>query len=137
MVVKKDNFLILWDNNYMISLTDLEQQVRKWIINQVKTGDYEKTIIRYSTLANEFKIPIDTSYERNNLFKILDDINRFKVGKNRPLLSVVVVTEEGLPGPGFYHLAKDLGKLKPGGDKDSFAIKARKELFEFWKHNED
>ena len=123
----------------MISLTDLERQVRKWIIEQVKSGDYEQTIIRYSTLAREFQLPLETSHDRNNLFKILDDINRFEHEdkKERPLLSVVVVTEEGLPGPGFYKLAKVLGKQKSWEDNDSFAIKARKELFEYWKHHED
>jgi len=34
-------------------------------------------------------------------------------------------------------MAKDMGKQKSHEDNDLFAIKARKELFDFWKDHED
>lgn len=96
-------------------LSELEQKIRKWIIEKIKTGNYDETIIRYGTLASEFKLPLDTSHDRNQVFKILDDINRprfpiyaltkfspvrpnYFTGNRHGLSSMLRATLEPLPG---------------------------------------
>ena len=118
-------------------LTNLEQDIRRELIGFVKIGDKNKSFVRYKALADKFGLPFENEHERGLLYKMLDDINRYEFSKERPLLSVVVVTGDYIPGKGFFTLAKELGKQESNEDKDSFAFKERKELFEFWENNND
>lgn len=54
-----------------------------------------------------------------HLFRILDRINRHEHQAGRPLLSAVVVGTKGLPGRGFFDLARDLG-LYAGGSEEEY-----------------
>jgi hypothetical protein len=118
-------------------LTELERQIRKEIISIIKSGDEQTTNIRYKALADKFQLPYEYTNERNDFHKLLDDINRYEVEQKRPLLSVVVVNATGMPGRGFFRLARELGKQKPDIDNDTFAVRERKELFDYWKNNND
>lgn len=121
----------------MITLTNLERDIRNVLIDIVKTGNEQETVIRYKKLADRFERPYVDIDERNRFHKLLDDINRYEVSRGRPLLSAIVVNETQMPGEGFYRLAKELRLQRPDEDNDAFAIRAREQLFEFWKNNED
>lgn len=51
-----------------------------------------------------------------HLFRILDRINRREHQAGRPLLSAVAVGAKGIPGPGFFDLARDLGLYAGDGE---------------------
>jgi len=118
-------------------LTDLECRIREYLIEAVKTGDAQRTVIRYKALADMFQIPYNYTNERNDFHKILDDINRYEVGQNRPLLSAIVVNETKMPGKGFFRLARELHLQRPEEDNDAFAIRVRQELFNFWETHDN
>ena len=103
----------------------------------MKIGDPQKSFVRYGALANKFGLPFDNEHERSLLYTMLDNINRFEDERERHLLSVIVVTEDYIPGKGFFTLAKQLERQKADEDDDTFALRERQELFDFWKNNED
>src|SRR3972149_12077786 len=117
--------------------TELERQIRRELVNIIKSGDEQTTNIRYKALANRFQIAYEYTNERNDFHKLLDAINRYEVEQNRPLLSAIVVNETKMPGKGFFRLARELRLQRPDEDNDAFAIRARQELFDFWKNNDD
>lgn len=64
---------------------------------------------------------------------ILTGISRDEHKAGRPLLSVVVVgTDKGIPGPGFFTLAKELG-LMQGEDQKAFFEEELKKVHEQWR----
>ena len=122
----------------MVTLTELERQIRKELINFVKIGDFDRSFVRYKLLADKFHIPFNNEHERNLFFDMLGNISRYEHSNNRPLLSVVVVTGDYIPGGGFFTLAKnELKKQRFDEDNDNFAQRERQELFEFWKNHDD
>lgn len=121
----------------MITLTNLEKDIRRELIDFVKIGDNDNSFVRYKPLAEKFHIPFGNEHERNLLYEMIGNISKYEHSNGRPLLSVVVVTEDYIPGRGFFTLAKELGKQESNEDNDSFALKEREELFEFWKNNDD
>ena len=121
----------------MVTLTDLERGIRKELINFVKIGDPNKSFVRYKALADKFGLPFENEHERGLLYKMLDNINRHEDKQKRPLLSVVVVTEDYVPGKGFFTMSRELGKQEPDEDDDRYALRERKEVFDFWKNNVD
>lgn len=123
----------------MVTLTELERRIRKELINFVKIGDFDRSFVRYKPLADKFGVPYgNNDYERNLFHDMLGNISRYEHSNGRPLLSVVVVTGDYIPGRGFFTLAKDeLEKQRPDEDNDNFAQRERQELFDFWNHNDD
>ena len=51
-----------------------------------------------------------------HLFRILDRINSYEHRAGRPLLSAVVVGAKGIPGRGFFDLARALGLCVGDGE---------------------
>lgn len=115
-------------------LTDTEQKIKNELIRRAKTGDDKVALIGYKDIAEKFDIPFGNFYERNLLFEMLDHINRHEqeVSPKRPLLSVLVVNQDFIPGSGFFNLAKKLHKQKPDEDNDVFYARALKAVFDHW-----
>lgn len=68
------------------------------------------------------------------LWKILGEICRHEHKAGRPLLSVIVVTaKSGMPGDGFWELARELGLMQEEEDKNSFFDKELKKVHEQWR----
>jgi hypothetical protein len=63
---------------------------------------------------------------------LLDEISREEDSAGRGMLSVIVVHKTGdhMPGPGFFELAKALGREIP--DKERFWIKEHKGVCTVW-----
>jgi len=69
----------------------------------------QKKLITYSDLAKEIR---SAQFERHDfrLFGLIGEISTEESDFGRGMLSALVVTqEEGMPGPGFFELAKKLG----------------------------
>ncbi len=71
----------------------------------------EERTISYSELTGKVHT-IHFSPEDNDFHHMLDDISREEDAAGRGMLSVIVVHKEGdkRPGPGFFKLAKKLGR---------------------------
>ena len=60
------------------------------------------------------------------LFRILDDINRDERAAGRPMLSAIVVGASGMPGKGFFRLARSLGLYRGIDDRGFWQEEVRR-----------
>ena len=76
-------------------------------------------VVFYHQVAPLAGLDMSLPDDRNRIADILDEISTFEHEQDRPLLSVVVVqTETGRPGKGFYKLATRLGLFSGKSDLD-------------------
>lgn len=88
-------------------------------------------IVHYSDIAPLVKLDMANPADRNEIGKILGDISLEEHEEGRPLLSVVVVSKSsGMPGQGFFDLAKELG-LYDGKAHDKFFYQELRKVHEF------
>jgi hypothetical protein len=105
------------------------EKIRNKLIEVAKTND----VISYGELANFAEMPFDLDSERNKLYAILDEINRREDAQGRPMLSILVVhKDDKTPGPGFFKLAKHIGKQKKGISNDEFFRKELINVLDYW-----
>jgi hypothetical protein len=64
---------------------------------------------------------------------ILGEISEDEVNSLRPMLSAVAVNVKGKAGPGFFDLARQLGKLKDGEDEQAFWLNELEAVYAAWK----
>ncbi len=76
-----------------------------------------KGITTYQAIAKIMGLPLKGSHMGKEVGKMLGEIAENECNLGRPMLSAVVVGVDGSPGPGFFSLAKALGKLQ-GVSKD-------------------
>ncbi len=110
--------------------TDTYYKVRSKLIKVAKNQD----TITYQNVAQIAGLPQSGNYMANEIGHILGEISEDEHADGRPMLSVVVVDKAGNLGPGFFTLAKALGKLASDDDNDKqqFADKERKAVYSTW-----
>lgn len=119
-------------NNYGYEGADWEKakaQARDVLIEVARRKDK----IAYSELATEITaINIEAHDSRMN--HLLGEISSEEDAQGRGMLTAIVVHKSGdlRPGPGFYDLAKSLGK--DTSDKDFFWISEVKTVHDYWAH---
>lgn len=64
---------------------------------------------------------------------ILGEISEDEVKASRPMLSAVAVSVRGKAGPGFFDLARRLGKLRKDEEEQAFWRTERNAAYETWK----
>ena len=117
-------------NNYGYEGADWEKakaQARDVLIEVAQRKDK----ITYSELATEITaINIEAHDSRMN--HLLGEISSEEDAQGRGMLTAIVVHKFGdlRPGPGFYDLAKSLGK--DTSDKDFFWISEVKTVHDYW-----
>lgn len=67
--------------------------------------------VTYQQLAQALGLPTHGNYMGNRMGGILGAVSLNEFNQNRPLLSAVAVTVNGMAGKGFFTLARDLGLL--------------------------
>lgn len=84
-----------------------EEEMRALLIARAK----EERTISYSELTGKVHT-IHFSPEDNAFHQMLDDLSREEDAAGRGMLSVIVVHKAGdmMPGPGFFKLARELGR---------------------------
>ena len=120
----------------MVALTQLEAEIRRELIKCAKKPD----TITYARLADWVNVNYQFHYgpEEQRFHNMLGNVSTYEFDNRRPLLSVIVVTAaESRPGPGFFVLAKRLGKQEQGVDDETFFAQETRELFDRWKNNDD
>ena len=65
-------------------------------------------------------LPQSGSHMGKQVGLILGEISEDEVRAGRPMLSSVAVGVNGKPGPGFFGLARDLGRLDQNKDESAF-----------------
>ena len=90
-------------------------------------------VTTYQDIALIIALPLTGSYMGSQTGHILGEISEDEFRAGRPLLSAVAVGVSGKPGPGFFVLARELGKLRDGESEDAFWESERERVYAAWK----
>jgi hypothetical protein len=98
----------------------------------VRAAQY-RGVTTYQDIAVIMGLPMKGSHMGAEIGWVLGEIAEDEVKASRPMLSAVAVGVSGKPGPGFFDLARELGKLRKSEDEQPFWRKERDAAYEAWK----
>lgn len=98
--------------------------MNKALYERLKQVAREETTTTYGEVAPVVGLDMARPEDRSRMAELLDEISEAEHEEGRPLLSAVVVHAQGgesggIPGSGFFSMAKSLGVFD-GRDKVSF-----------------
>jgi hypothetical protein len=105
------------------------EQVKAELIN---AASYRGQLT-YQDVARIIGQPSSGSQMGKQTGQVIGEINEDELEAGRPMISAIVVKSSGEIGQGFFELAEELGRLKPGADRDSFLKNEREAVYETWK----
>ncbi len=80
-----------------------------WKLQEVAKAE---TLITYGEVAPLAGLDMANDADRSTMSALLDEINKYEAGHERPMLSALVVLADAkTPGQGFWVCARDLGRL--------------------------
>lgn len=88
--------------------------------------------VTYQEIAKMMGIPLSGNNMSRQVGQILGEISEDEVANGRPMLSVIAVGVNGLPGAGFYSLARGLGRLTDQSEEEFWEAE-KKAVYEAWK----
>jgi hypothetical protein len=100
----------------------------------VTAAQYRGTVT-YQELAQIMGLPVVGSYMGSEIGHILGEISEDEANNGRPMLSAVAVSKAGHAGPGFFDLARDLGRLTGSSPEDELAFwqAERQQAYTTWQ----
>lgn len=98
------------------------------VLAELITAARYKGKVTYQEVAKLIGFPLQGNYMGAEIGHLLGEISEDEANQGRPMLSAIVVTTAGHPGPGFFELARHLGRLHSD---------ARDEELRFWKAEVD
>ena len=98
----------------------------------VRAAQY-RGVTTYQDIAVILGLPLTGSHMGSEIGHILGEISEDEVRRGRPMLSSVAVSVNGKPGPGFYGLARDLGRLESDSDDPVFWEQELMATYRAWK----
>jgi hypothetical protein len=98
----------------------------------VRAAQY-RGVTTYQDLAVIMGLPMKGSNMGRQIGDILGDIVEDEVSAGRPMLSAVVVSVNGRPGPGFFNFAREIGRIGPTQSEDEFWRQEREAVYEAWR----
>jgi len=89
----------------------------------------------YQEIAKLIGLPLQGNYMGAEIGQLLGEISEDEHNKGRHMLSAIVVTTSRFPGPGFFNLARNLGKLKVTSREEERSLwkKEVSALYDTWK----
>lgn len=105
------------------------------VLSELITAARLKGKVTYQEIAKIIGFPMEGNYMGAEIGHLVGEISEDEVKHNRPMLSAIVVTINGYPGPGFFVLARNLNRLT-GISKDeefSFWEKEVQDVYDVWK----
>jgi hypothetical protein len=90
-------------------------------------------IFTYAEISQILGITRSGKYMSNQLNKILSEISEDEVSAGRPMLSAIATGVKKFPGPGFFALAKELGRMAAGEDEGEFWKRECQAVYDAWK----
>jgi hypothetical protein len=98
----------------------------------VRAAQY-RGLTTYQDIAVIMGLPVTGSNMGRETGRILGDISRAEVLAGRPMLSSIAVGIRGKPGPGFYGLAREIGRVARGESEAVFWQRERDAVYATWK----
>jgi len=89
----------------------------------------------YQAVADIMGLPLTGAYMGREVGRILGEISEDEVQQGRPMLSALAVGVSGRPGPGFFGMARGLGRLAEESREaeERFWEEERVAIYETWK----
>jgi hypothetical protein len=88
-------------------------------------------MVRYREIAQTMGLPVTGHFMGGELRQILSEISEDTVRDGGPMLSAIAIGVRGKPGPGFFDLAKELGRLPAEADEISFWKREMESVFAY------
>ena len=108
--------------------TRIDEAIYQKIISTAET----KATVTYQELASVKGLTMNNPADRARLANLLGEISRFEHAGGRPMLSVVVVSKtSGMPGQGFFQLAREL-RVHDAKDDLAFFVSELNKVYEYW-----
>jgi hypothetical protein len=98
----------------------------------VTAAKYRGTVT-YQEIAKLLGWPVVGNWMGKEIGQLCGEISEDEVTDGRPMLSAIVVNTMGTPGPGFYALARQLGRLADDADEKKFWQDERQSVHDTWK----
>ena len=73
---------------------------------------HTRTTVSYKQIAALMGLPPSGNYMSHETGVLLGEISEEEHGHGRPMLSALAIRADGMPGGGFFGLARDLGLLR-------------------------
>lgn len=111
-----------WDDGHWSELVDRAEDILTEVASRPERGR-ELNTIYYSELNRELGNPFALGTPRglSGMSTLLAEVSKRSYADKGVMLSAVVLTKKnGMPGPGFFKLARDAGWMPPGEENDSF-----------------
>lgn len=124
--IEKEMIMTVVDNRYR------GKKEYSLVYNEMITAAKYRGIVTYQEVAQIMGLPLQGNKMGKEVGWILGEISDDEVGHGRPMLSAIVVNVKGQPGPGFFALARQLGKLQDDNEQ-AFWEKERQLVYETWK----
>ena len=103
------------------------------VLTELVNAAQYRGVTTYQDVALIMGLPLTGSLMGREVGVILDEISEDEVAAGRPMLSAVAVNVRGVPGPGFFGLAAQLG-LAPSDEVDAeLWDRQREAVYEAWK----
>ena len=97
----------------------------------ITAAKYRGTVT-YQEIAQIMGLPLRGSHMGKEIGWILGEISEDETTNGRPMLSAIAVNVQLQPGPGFFTLARQLGRLKEENE-DAFWEAERLRVYATWK----
>ena len=93
--------------------------------------------VTYQEIAELVGLPTRGSYMGAEIGHLLGEISEDEHRHGRPMLSAIAVSVSGMPGPGFFELARNLGKLDTAGAEQErdFWKKEKVAVYATWQRS--
>ena len=103
--------------------------------NELISAARYRGTVTYQEIAQLVGLPLKGSYMGSMIGHLLGEISEDEVNNGRPMLSAVAVNVQGVPGPGFYALARELGKEFDDSKEAKLAFWSSElsNVYEVWK----
>ncbi len=92
-------------------------------------------IITYQEIAKIIGLPLSGNYMGSQIAGIAGQISTDEHTAGRPMLTTILVNVRGIPGPGFFELARILGRLHSSDSADErvFWEAEKQAVYNEWK----
>lgn len=94
-----------------------------------------REIVHYGEIADSLGLDMSLDCDRAQIGRILGDLSEFEHREGRPLISAVVVASDtGMPGKGFFSLARSLGSRIQ--DADELYLTELNKVWDYWSSHQ-
>ena len=106
--------------------------MRREIYERLKEMARARRMITYKELAEGVGLDWKRNYGKcRQIFAVLGAVSTSEVEQGHPMLSAIAVRQDGMPGSGFFVLARDLNRYQSGTEY-SFWLTERDAVWDFW-----